>query len=196
MSDEKQIPKSVYLMICVNELRMRARWLLGQALAGIERGAGRPDNSGGERRNFKGYIKSIGLKETSAKQAQRMGCMPETDLVRAFALAREHEVLVTTDELIKIARPYWYQASRKQKHQNIAAKAEMTSADIGPFPLIYADPPWKFEVYSDKGPRSHSRSALPDSHRRRDRVVSCGRENPGPDRDKGPAAPRLSHPSR
>ena len=27
----------------------------------------------------------------------------------------------------------------------------LSKETIGPFPLIYADPPWKFEVYSDKG---------------------------------------------
>jgi N6-adenosine-specific RNA methylase IME4 len=30
---------------------------------------------------------------------------------------------------------------------------------LGPFPLIYADPPWKFEIYSEKG-----MERTPDQH--------------------------------
>ena len=34
-------------------------------------------------------------------------------------------------------------AKRKQKHKDIADLATMTLAEKGPFPVIYADPPWK-----------------------------------------------------
>lgn len=47
----------------------------------------------------------------------------------------------------------WTQAaSRQQRHRAIHAGAvARPDDDIGPFPLIYADPPWHFDVYSDKG---------------------------------------------
>jgi N6-adenosine-specific RNA methylase IME4 len=57
----------------------------------------------------------------------------------------------TFDELLRYARPYWYQESRRRKHKAIRDRAVMNRTVIGPFPLIYADPPTKFEVYSDKG---------------------------------------------
>lgn len=136
----------------VNETKMRARWLLGKALAKKERGAGRPsDNLGGPRPNFKAYIKAIGLKDTSAKEAQRIGTLPEADLLKALARTRDDDILNTYADLIDHARPYWYQASRKKKHQDIAEKATADPKHLGPFPLIYADPPWTFNVYSEKG---------------------------------------------
>ena len=63
--------------------------------------------------------------------------------------------------MIKRARPYWYKESRETKHRDIAsaASAKAESNQIGPFPLIYADPPWRFEIYSEKGAER-----TPDQH--------------------------------
>ena len=43
--------------------------------------------------------------------------------------------------------------NRVRRHNTIAAEASnaVVLEHPGPFPLIYADPPWKFEVYSEKG---------------------------------------------
>jgi N6-adenosine-specific RNA methylase IME4 len=43
--------------------------------------------------------------------------------------------------------------NREKRHRTIAVTASNVAAleHRGPFPLIYADPPWKFEVYSEKG---------------------------------------------
>lgn len=52
----------------------------------------------------------------------------------------------------KEAKKATYAVNREQKHRDIAAKAAGVTTDhLGPFPLLYADPPWKFEVYSEKG---------------------------------------------
>ncbi len=139
----------------VNETKMRARWMLGKALAKVERGQGaRTDLTlGAARPKFNAYIKSIGLAGTAAKEAQRIGALPEPDLEKTFAEMREQDILNTYVELIGRARPYWYQESRRRKHREIKAVAE-THTDpehVGPFPLIYADPPWTFKVYSEKG---------------------------------------------
>src|SRR5258706_9321217 len=56
----------------INETRMKARWKLGGALAVVARGAGRPDNSGAPRPNFKAFIRDLSLKDTAAKEAQRI----------------------------------------------------------------------------------------------------------------------------
>lgn len=44
-------------------------------------------------------------------------------------------------------------ANRRRRHRAIVAAAAAAVAEelIGPFPLIYADPPWKFDTYSEKG---------------------------------------------
>jgi N6-adenosine-specific RNA methylase IME4 len=43
--------------------------------------------------------------------------------------------------------------NRVKRHRTIAATASNVAAleHRGPFPLIYADPPWKYETYSEKG---------------------------------------------
>ena len=137
----------------VNETRMRARWKLGQALANVEReaGPGRGKKISSGLKSFMTFLKSLGTTPQTAMAAQRIGTLPEIDLAKALASAREQDVLTTYSSLIKIARPYWYQASREKKHKDIAAAAASADAPMGPFPLILADPPWKFEIYSEKG---------------------------------------------
>jgi N6-adenosine-specific RNA methylase IME4 len=137
----------------VNELRMRARWKLGQLLAEIERGhgPGRGKKMLSSLTSFRDYLRQIKLTPPTALEAQRIGTLPEPELERAFAAAHREDILNTFSDLIDRARPWWYQASRKQKHLTILAKAKSSAAPLGPFPLILADPPWKFETYSEKG---------------------------------------------
>jgi N6-adenosine-specific RNA methylase IME4 len=140
----------------VVEARLRARWKLGQLLAKIARQQGARTDKRTLSHNatkFRDYIKEIGINKDAAQRAQRLGCLPLKVLNAAFAHARVQLVLCTIDGLIKQARPYWYKASREQKHSDIAnaANASGDKKTKGPFPLIYADPPWKFETYSPKG---------------------------------------------
>lgn len=137
----------------VNEARILARWRLGQLLAEVGRAQGsRTDlTSSAHPTKFRDLLERWGLKPDVAMEAQRLGSLPRPELQKSFAEARANDVLSTFDALITRARPYWYQENRKAKHQNIAAKAQGKTAPLGPFPLIYADPPWKFEIYSEKG---------------------------------------------
>jgi N6-adenosine-specific RNA methylase IME4 len=143
----------------VNELRMRARWRLGGALASVERVQGERTDltlSGGPTKlptGFRAFLNTIGLKPDTAVEAQRIGTLPEGELDRAIVEAHRANILCTFDALIDRARPWWYQASRKKRHQTIAANAVSLAipAGRGPFPLIYADPPWVFNIYSEKG---------------------------------------------
>jgi N6-adenosine-specific RNA methylase IME4 len=48
---------------------------------------------------------------------------------------------------------------RAKKHQEIADAARAKQDILGPFPLIYADPPWSFETYSELG-----KELSPDEH--------------------------------
>ena len=136
----------------INETRMFARWKLGRLLTEVDRGAGPGrGKEGGRRPSFKEYIKTIGLAETAAKEAQRIGTLPELELEKAFSAAHKQDDFLTYTDLIKHARPYWYKASRQKRHAVIVANAAAVAGDIGPFPLIYADPPWQFKIYSEKG---------------------------------------------
>ena len=74
-----------------NELKMWARWKLGQLLSEVERNVtGRPsEKSDGARPTFSKYIKLIKLKKQSAQDAQRLGTLPEAELEASLAQTRE-----------------------------------------------------------------------------------------------------------
>ena len=81
------------------------------------------------------------------------------DAEKAIAAAQVPEEAFGVDKqlhalpgLLVAARPWWYAASRKAKHRKLAAQAVAARLEgLVPFPLIYADPPWKFQIYSEKG---------------------------------------------
>lgn len=135
----------------VRELFLDSRWTLGRMLRKVMRGT-----RGGSKVRpapLKDELCRLNLQKKRAIEAQRIGTLPENEKAKAYTDAERQDVLPTIELLIDVARPYWYQESRQSKHRDIAAKAvEQQQPDsFGPFPLIYADPPWKFEVYSEKG---------------------------------------------
>jgi N6-adenosine-specific RNA methylase IME4 len=135
--------------------RLVARWRLGEALARVERAPG-PGRGKKEPRglgSFQHVIERNQLTWPAVQQAQRIACLPPQELEAFCARAREEAAgqLPTFAELLRSARPWWYQESRREKHRDIARRARLSNEPLGPFPLIYADPPWRFEVYSDKG---------------------------------------------
>lgn len=139
----------------VNALRMRARWKLGRLLAAVTRGQPAPGTASQPVTWFRGVLEKLGLDRMTAVRAQRIGALPEPELEKALSEAgsKGDGFFASFAYLLDRARPYWYAASRKQKHETIRqnAMSAIPDAEIGPFPLIYADPPWKFNVYSEKG---------------------------------------------
>jgi N6-adenosine-specific RNA methylase IME4 len=136
----------------VNEAWMTARWKLGRALEKVERGKPGPKvASAGLTQSFRAFLAELQLDRQTALEAQRIGKLPPPELRKIFSFYHKNDDFVTFTDLIVKARPYWYQASRKTKHQIIAATAERESPIETTYPLIYADPPWKFEIYSEKG---------------------------------------------
>jgi N6-adenosine-specific RNA methylase IME4 len=134
----------------VNELRMRGRHKLGRALSKIERRRGGSKSRAGILNEL---LASISLDKNRAQEAQRIGAMPDPVLDRALAAAHQQDILNTFLALLEWARPYWQKEARQTKHRTIVANAASLDLPpgVGPFPLIYADPPWRFDVYSEKG---------------------------------------------
>jgi hypothetical protein len=156
--------QSIEKMLPVREGRMKARHVLGPLLAPVDRNQGaRTDlTSGGKhpKFSFSRYIKDIlNITINAAKEAQRIGALPNAKFEKALAEAREQAELISIDDLVTVARPYWYIARRKQRHQVIAAKVKHSDKQRGPFPLLYCDPPWQFATYSEKGTEK-----TPDQH--------------------------------
>jgi hypothetical protein len=109
----------------INEGRMRACWKLGQLLAMIERGKapGKGKMISVSTKSFLLRLKKLNLKKDRAIALQRIGTLPSKELDNSFEAARKDGDLVQFSDLIRIARPYWYKASRQRKHRKIAAAA-------------------------------------------------------------------------
>lgn len=141
----------------VRELYLDARWTLGRLLRKVLRGTGPGRGKKGERSapSFTGELRRLNLQKKRAIEAQRIGTLPEDEKEKTYRETERQDVLPTIELLIDVARPYWYQASRQEKHRKIRDAAELQRANtpeiVGPFPLIYADPPWVFNTYSEKG---------------------------------------------
>jgi N6-adenosine-specific RNA methylase IME4 len=148
----------------VNEERMRARWRLGQTLASFVRGTGpgRGKKMLIEPTSFRAFLKRLTLDPRTALEAQRIAALPDDVLAKAFQDWRDRPDLLHYTDLIQIARPYWIREARRETHKRIAEQASATKVaapeKFGPFALIYADPPWRFETYSEIATR------LPDEH--------------------------------
>lgn len=90
----------------INEARMTARWKLGQALSKVERGAGpgRGKKKASKVQSFLKYIKALGLGRNPATEAQRIGTLPEEDLLKKFASNRDLDTLTTASAVVALAR--------------------------------------------------------------------------------------------
>jgi N6-adenosine-specific RNA methylase IME4 len=137
------------------EEKMRARWKLGLLLSRMERGKapGKGKMLSQPGTSFRVYLKQLGLDKNRAQDAQRIACMPEKKLEQTISEHRSNGQLLRYDDLIRVSKEFWYKESRRARHKKISAKASFKqSGEVsGPFPIIYADPPWDWEVFSEKG---------------------------------------------
>jgi hypothetical protein len=139
-------------MRSVNEMRMRARWSLGALLLKTERHQGKRTLSPAETK-LTDALARIGLNRQVALEAQRIACMPKDEMEKTLARNHQNDVLTSFSGLVIAARPWWYAARRKTRHRRIAANAIAAPEIIGPYPLIYADPPHsKLEAFDQVGP--------------------------------------------
>jgi N6-adenosine-specific RNA methylase IME4 len=143
-----------------NEGKIRARWKLGRLLAQIER-AKHPGKGKVASASLTSLLKQIGLDRQTAMESQRIGAMPKPKLDKAFEPYRGTEDYITYRELIIYARPFWHQEKRKDNHARIVTQAAKAKAPdkLGPFALIYWDPPWTFETHTPE--MTHR---MPDDH--------------------------------
>jgi N6-adenosine-specific RNA methylase IME4 len=146
----------------VNEYRMRARRKLGGVIKSLPKqivvapgpGRGKKPKLGGPKTVFGtskvAAIKEIELDLKAALQAERIHAMSQPEQERSFEATRKDETLNSYASQEKWARPWWYKESREDRHQTIASAAGVAGS-LGPFPLLYADPPTKFATFSEKG---------------------------------------------
>jgi N6-adenosine-specific RNA methylase IME4 len=137
-----------------NEVRFEARWKLGQLLAKLEKDkGGRPGKNSSQagKSLFAAYLKQIGLNKNRANECERIAAIPEPKLKNAFEEKAREGVLNTVQSMFLFARPFWKMKVRATRHRAIrdAAVAASTPDKLGPFSLIYADPPTHFETFTE-----------------------------------------------
>jgi N6-adenosine-specific RNA methylase IME4 len=146
----------------VNEERMRARWCLGAALESVVKDKPGPKPQGVTSAGLMQFLKQIELDPQTALEARRIAALPDKIFQEAIEQWRARDDLLHYADLLQISRPFWTREKRRETHRRIAEEATEAKIEapekFGPFALIYADPPWTFETYSDLATR------LPDEH--------------------------------
>lgn len=85
-----------------------------------------------------------GIDKNLAHRARRLWGLSYKDFTLMLSEGRkEVERSVERTALAKVIR--------SERHRRIVAGAKAVLSSIGPFSVIYADPPWAFKTYSDKG---------------------------------------------
>ncbi|WP_246175653.1 MT-A70 family methyltransferase [Bradyrhizobium paxllaeri] len=117
-------------------------------LAEVERGTGpgRGKKVSGLSTSFRAFLKKIGLQKDTALEAQRIGTLPDPELIKAFERARADDRLLYFTDLIRVARPWWKKESRTQREQALGAK--IMALPEQKFGVILEDFEWDFETFS------------------------------------------------
>lgn len=102
-------------------------------------------------------MKKLELDRQTASEAQRIGALPEKIFQEAIEQWRAGDDLLHYADLLQISKPFATREKRRETHQRIAEEATAAKVEapekFGPFALIYIDPPWTFETYSDLATR-------------------------------------------
>lgn len=143
------------------EIRLRAERRLGEMMEQQPKSEGtRGSKVKGARVDEKPTLSDAGIDKNLAHRARRLnGLSPDEfeDLVRDGR--DEVQRSVERSALSKIVR--------EEKHQKIATRAASLQlpSSFGPFPLIYADPPWKWGHFGEEDKENDKgKGRTPDQH--------------------------------
>jgi hypothetical protein len=167
----------------VNEARMRARWRLGAALESVVKDKPGPKPQGVTSAGLMQFLKQIELDHQTALEARRIAALPDKNFQEAIEQWRARDDLLHYDDLLHISKPFWTREKRQETHRRIAEEATAPKIEapekFGPFALLYIDPPWTFETYSDLA----TRLPVPGADRSRDhRFQGLRPDHPGDQR--------------
>jgi N6-adenosine-specific RNA methylase IME4 len=130
------------------EIRKRAERRLGVMMEAQPKakGAREPGTNRGTTRVAEkpASLDDAGIDKNLANRARKAAAMSEEDFETLVADGRE-EVRKSAERAAES------KINRKEKHQGIIARAAAVEAPLGPFPLIYADPPWRWDHFGEPG---------------------------------------------
>jgi N6-adenosine-specific RNA methylase IME4 len=130
------------------EIRMRAKRKAGQLTAQIEKSkGGRPSKtcSTEEQVSTKNeLLENLGITRKQASQWERLAEIPQEEFERALD---ESVKPPTTEGILRAAGAEQRRSERMAKLVELSRASAPLPSDRR-FPIIYADPPWKFQVHS------------------------------------------------
>ena len=132
-------------IIEIAELKLLAEWR-GGGLLGDTINKGRP-----KKVSHKAILSDIGIGKDTSSRWQQIAAIPRDELEALLAEARDIGSPVTMALALLKARQFYAKKNREQKHRDIQAATAVNPNIEGLYPLIYADPPWTFDTYSEKG---------------------------------------------
>jgi N6-adenosine-specific RNA methylase IME4 len=146
------------------EIRVRAETRLGEMMkeqkdtVGLAQGK-RTDLGLSATQVDKPTLAEAGIDKNLAHRARKLASMSETERENLIAEGR-------ADVQLSAERAVLSKLNRQEKHQEIAAKASaLRLASPGPFPLIYADPPWKWGHFGEQDKENEQgKGRTPDQH--------------------------------
>jgi N6-adenosine-specific RNA methylase IME4 len=155
------------------ETVLEARWRLGGYCASIENGRPGPNGfaiitgpSGPQLTKSKEIKRLYGDSAREAKKDEKLHALPFEEMQKHFRGLEKAAELPTLVGLLDLAKSYWSKVVRKAKHKRIRDDVGSNPfADLGPFPLIYADPPWKWGHFGERDRENEKGKArTPDQH--------------------------------
>src|SRR5215471_164300 len=125
------------------EIRQRSERLVGRMMAHQDKNkGGRPTkNRVSEKPGLISYSEA-GIDKNLAHRARTLANMADKDFAIYVRSGRD-------DVRNSVERSTQAKIDRAAKHQAIAAKAAAQLSNFGPFPILYADPPWKWGHFGD-----------------------------------------------
>jgi N6-adenosine-specific RNA methylase IME4 len=146
------------------EIRLRSERRLGEmmqaqpkARGAIERGTKR----GTTRDILKpAWLAEAGIDKNLADRARKLAALPAEQLKNLIADGRD-------DVRRSAERAILAKVNREERHERIFASAKKAAdpENLGPFPLIYADPPWRWDHFGNAGAVNEAgKAATADQH--------------------------------
>jgi N6-adenosine-specific RNA methylase IME4 len=126
------------------EIRIRAERRLGEMMAQQPKAPAGNPNWVSKKPDSPATLAEVGIDKNLAHRARTLAAMSGNDFTLFVDEGRE-QVQRSVERAVMATEV------RKAKHQAIAEKADLTIACLGPFPLIYADPPWKWGHFGEQG---------------------------------------------
>jgi hypothetical protein len=104
------------------ELWLDSRGILGHELSKLRKRKDKPKVH--DELSYRDALKKYSINNSEAQRCEMVDCLPPPVKNKVYEYAKVDEILPTMKMLVDEAKPYWAQANRKTKHEDIAGKSK------------------------------------------------------------------------